>query len=419
MPSNRSGNDSFRFKLLSVLRVSLIAGLIVTGASVVVVQTYLSIDKLKADLEVVSNIIGDRSVAALVFNDSIAAAKNLQAAKFHPSLVSACLYRKNGNLFAYYKSVSTVQACKPNMEKPKAHKIRIDKGLFNHSLISIIEDSEQTQGWMVVDANAKDIQSTLFIFILLVTVALLMITTASAALANRLLDHVMEPLDDLHHTAVAVSNEILSKRRATKNSNDEVGELVDVFNRMLDSIASETRALTISEERFRTLTSNAPIGIFQIDREFNLEYANEKWQEITGISFKEGAFDKHKLNVIPDENFKVAYTNLKSKYSKDSKIKIRVKGRELYPLRTFAGTFDYDNTNHLPSTSYYQLEDYVTGEIIFPFGDYTKISCDANGSFFILNLSSLPINRTYLLKMKISQGGIDYIIDDKSIFEIV
>jgi hypothetical protein len=137
------------------------------------------------------------------------------------------------------------------------------------------------------------------------------------------------------------------------------------------------------------------------------------------IVWDDSTFSTGSLNVIPDENFKVVYSNLKSKYSKDSKIKIRVKGRELYPMRTFSATFNYDDTSYLPTTSYYQLEDYITGEVIFPFGDYTKISCDSNGSFFIMNLSGLPSNRTYLLKMKISQGGIDYIIDDKSIFEIV
>jgi hypothetical protein len=137
------------------------------------------------------------------------------------------------------------------------------------------------------------------------------------------------------------------------------------------------------------------------------------------IVWNDSTFVTGSLSAIPDENFKVVYSNLKSKYPKDSKVKIRVKGRELYPLRTFSATFNYDDINYLPPTSYYQLEDYITGEIIFPFGEYTKISCDDNGNFFIMNLNSLPFNRTYILKTKISQGGIDYIIDDKSIFEIV
>jgi len=132
------------------------------------------------------------------------------------------------------------------------------------------------------------------------------------------------------------------------------------------------------------------------------------------VSFVTGS-----LTAIPSENFKVIFTNLKQQYEKDTKIKVRVKGRELYPLRTFSSTFQYNTISYLPSTTYYQLEDYKTNEIIFPFGEYTKMSCDSSGNYFILDLNSLPISRTYKLKIKIVQSGISYIIDDKSTFEIV
>jgi hypothetical protein len=36
-----------------------------------------------------------------------------------------------------------------------------------------------------------------------------------------------------------------------------------------------------------------------------------------------------------------------------------------------------------------------------------------------MDLNTLPINRTYLLKLKIVENGISTIIDDKLIFEIV
>jgi hypothetical protein len=138
------------------------------------------------------------------------------------------------------------------------------------------------------------------------------------------------------------------------------------------------------------------------------------------LVWDDSSFITGSLSVIPEEKFKIVYSNLKSKYPQNGKVKIRVKGRELYPLRTFSENFDYDNTSYLPSgSSYYQLEDYVTKEIIYPFGDYTKISCDVSGSYFTMNLHTLPISRTYLLKLKIIQSGIEYIIDDKSVFEIV
>jgi hypothetical protein len=120
------------------------------------------------------------------------------------------------------------------------------------------------------------------------------------------------------------------------------------------------------------------------------------------------------------DGYKVVINNLKNEYVSNSKIKIRLKGRDMYPSKTFDRTFAYDQIKYLPSGStYYQIEDYITGETIFPFGNYTKVSCDSTSNYFIMDLSTLPINRTYRLKIKIIESGITTIVDDKYIFEIV
>jgi hypothetical protein len=120
-----------------------------------------------------------------------------------------------------------------------------------------------------------------------------------------------------------------------------------------------------------------------------------------------------------EEEYKVVLTNLKTKYPANSTIKVRVKARDMYPAKSFGTSFEYDQSKYLPSgSSYYQLEDYKTGEVIYPFGNYTKISCDSTSNYFNMNLNTLPINRTYKLKIKIVEGGISTIIDDKLIFEI-
>jgi hypothetical protein len=119
------------------------------------------------------------------------------------------------------------------------------------------------------------------------------------------------------------------------------------------------------------------------------------------------------------EDFKILLTNLKSKYFKDSKVKIRVKGRDMYPAKSFGTTFAYDQSKYLPATTYYQLEDYITGEPYFPFGEYTKISCDSTSNYFYLDLSTLPIGRFYKLKLKIVKSGTTTLVDNNYIFEIV
>lgn len=120
-----------------------------------------------------------------------------------------------------------------------------------------------------------------------------------------------------------------------------------------------------------------------------------------------------------EEGYKVVLTNLKTKYQKDSLIRLRVKGRDMFPLKSFGSTYELDQSKYLPTTTYYQLEDYVTGEVIFPFGEYTKVSCDNTSNYFNLNLNTLPASRTYKIKLKIVESGITTIIDDKLIFEIV
>jgi hypothetical protein len=119
-----------------------------------------------------------------------------------------------------------------------------------------------------------------------------------------------------------------------------------------------------------------------------------------------------------EDGYKVVLTNLKNKYPANETIKIRINARDAYPLKSFGTTFAYDQSKYLPITSYYQLEDYKTGEVIYPFGEYTKISCDSTSNYFNISLNTLPINRTYKLKIKIIEDSISTIIDDKLIFEI-
>jgi hypothetical protein len=120
------------------------------------------------------------------------------------------------------------------------------------------------------------------------------------------------------------------------------------------------------------------------------------------------------------DDYKVVVTNLKNEYSKDTKIKIRVKGRDMFPYKTFGTTFGYDQAKYLPSGStYYQIEDYITDEIIVPFGDYSKLSCDSTSNYFNLDTSTYAADRVYRLKIKILQNGITDIIDDKLTFKIV
>jgi hypothetical protein len=119
------------------------------------------------------------------------------------------------------------------------------------------------------------------------------------------------------------------------------------------------------------------------------------------------------------ENSKIVVTDLQKQYQQNIKTKIRVKARDLFPSKSFGTTFEYDQSKYLPTSSYYQIEDYRTNEIIVPFGEYSKLSCDSKSNYFYLDTSTYPIDRVYRLKLKVVKDGITKIVDDKLTFEIV
>jgi hypothetical protein len=144
------------------------------------------------------------------------------------------------------------------------------------------------------------------------------------------------------------------------------------------------------------------------------------WDDTIG-NFNPGSLSPITGSATEDalENSKIIVTDLQKQYSQNIKTKIRVKARDMFPSKSFGTTFEYDQSKYLPTSSYYQIEDYRTNEIIIPFGEYSKLSCDSKSNYFYLDTSTYPIDRVYILKLKVVKDGITKIIDDKLTFEIV
>jgi hypothetical protein len=106
---------------------------------------------------------------------------------------------------------------------------------------------------------------------------------------------------------------------------------------------------------------------------------------------------------------------LKSRYKLASKPTIRVYGREKYPLKTYTNTFSYQDVKYLPSTTHYQIRDVVTDEIIVPFSNFTKVSCDSSGNYFKLNLTNWEYNRDYYIEIKVNRSGVIEYFKDKDL----
>jgi hypothetical protein len=143
------------------------------------------------------------------------------------------------------------------------------------------------------------------------------------------------------------------------------------------------------------------------------------YQPKISIGWNDQSFVTASLTALTSEDIKVSISNLKKEYKLGSTPKLRILGRELYPLKTFTNTFAYNTIKYLPQTTYYQIKDFSSDDVIVPFSDYSKVSCDSNGNYINLNLSNWEANRTYKIEFKIEQnGGVQY-FDNSITFDIV
>ena len=137
------------------------------------------------------------------------------------------------------------------------------------------------------------------------------------------------------------------------------------------------------------------------------------------IGWDDQIFLTGSLLPLTSNSLKVVARNFKKEYKVNTTPKIEVFGRELYPLKTFTNRFAYSDIKYLPSSSYYQVKDFASDDVIVPFGDYSKISCNSDGNYLKLNLSNWEAGRVYKIEFKVDfgDGDIQYFDDDLT-FEV-
>ena len=135
------------------------------------------------------------------------------------------------------------------------------------------------------------------------------------------------------------------------------------------------------------------------------------------IGWDDSQYETGSLTALAEE-YKVSLKRLKKSYKLGWRGDIEVFARELYPQKTFSNTFGYSTGSLLPTSSFYQIRDNESNDIIIPYGDYSKISTYDNKSRIKLDLTNFEVNRSYKVEMKIERSGSIEYHDDDYIFEV-
>ena len=288
-------NTSIRRKLVRIVLVTSGAVMVSVCLALLVYDAVASLNSLNSQLSVLADVIGLNTTAALEFEDVNAANEALRSLRAQTHIVEACVYTREGAVFAKYAPAGANPDFAPPPPESDSERLTFGRDVIVFRPIRLNGEAIGTIYLKSDILQLKQHTSRLIETMLgLILVSLL----AAWALSSRLQRSISGPILDLARTAFAVSVNKDYSVRASKQSDDEIGFLFDRFNEMLGQIQERERALQKAhgelegrvEERTRelgeqkaflnSLIDNSPVAIVVVDPEGAVQMCNPAFERL-------------------------------------------------------------------------------------------------------------------------------------------
>jgi signal transduction histidine kinase/CheY-like chemotaxis protein len=195
--------------------------------------------EIAQELSTLADTLGANTAASLAFDDPKTATDMLSALKADPNIQTACLYDSHGKLFAAYQRTGLPSSFgTPALQEDGAYFQSQSFTLFR----AVTLNGEKTGSIAIVSGlgafRTKTIQYLKIAGILLVCASLI-----TYLISSRLLRTITNPLLQLAGVATRISREEDYSLRVPLLGSDEIGKVVDSFNRMLERVQQRDLAL--------------------------------------------------------------------------------------------------------------------------------------------------------------------------------
>jgi signal transduction histidine kinase/ActR/RegA family two-component response regulator len=239
-------NVPIKRKLMVVILLTSGFAILLMGSALITYELVTFRSTLTSNIEVLAQIIGSNSTAALAFDDRENAKEILRALAAENQVTAAAIYDRNGQLFASFpESITPSQL--PAMPGMDGH-------LFDRSQLVMVQPIFQQGarvGTIYLKADLGQMYRRLAVYGILLLIVSICSILGAMALSAALQHNISLPILELAKVATAVSDRNDYSVRAAKHSADEIGYLTDSFNHMLARIGESNAALTASEEQLR------------------------------------------------------------------------------------------------------------------------------------------------------------------------
>jgi diguanylate cyclase (GGDEF)-like protein len=255
-------NLSIRSKLMLAMAASTTLALMLAATAISVYDIVTFRRALAQKLTTVAEIVGRNTTAALAFSDSSVASDLLGALGAEPSIVEGVVFDASGRVFARYGAT-------PSGVSPPRTPGEVGSHFEGRYLVVVraIELDQDRVGTVYIRAALSELSTRQLVFSG-VTLAVVSICSLIALLFSALLQRrISGPILDLAETARRVSSEGNFSLRAPRAGRDEVGALVEDFNRMLTEIEDQDQRLRTQQEQLTTEVANRTAELVAANRQ--------------------------------------------------------------------------------------------------------------------------------------------------------
>jgi signal transduction histidine kinase len=194
---------------------------------------------LGRDLASMAEIVASNSTAALAFGDQASAEETLAALRARPGIVGACLYDRDGAVFARYARDRDQASFQPPLLQEPGTRF----ALRHVEVFQPVLARGETVGTAYLRNDLSDLYARLARYAGIAGVVALAAAAVALAVSTRLQRVISQPILDLARVARVVSADEDYTVRGTKRGGDEIGQLIDGFNTMLARIQVRDDAL--------------------------------------------------------------------------------------------------------------------------------------------------------------------------------
>ena len=239
----RFSNASIKQKLTYIIMLTSGIALLLAFSAVLMHELVSFRQTMTREMETLGEVIGSNSSAPIIFGDSDAAEDTLGALRAEKHIVAACIY-KDGKVFGRYLRNDIRRDFVFPRVRGASHRIVKGHLVMFQPIVFKGEDI----GTLYIESDMAAVYARLWRYTLILSVFMFAAALIARILSARIQRVISDPILSLAQTAQSISAEKNYSIRAVKQSQDEIGSLVDSFNDMLGQIQARDAALQEAQD---------------------------------------------------------------------------------------------------------------------------------------------------------------------------